>query len=199
MNQGSENQRSGKEKAAAWISGRPLVSVAAAASVAFFLGVGAGTSDASDQGIATSETAYSSTDAIEDKLDMAEQDLEDSLDAVADLRSEKRALQKRLSTKSRSLRQARRSLSDTRSQLSQTRNELSQAQNETQSPSPAAEDPQPSGSSGGSGSECDPNYSGTCVPNVSYDLNCDDIAGSVTVVGSDPHGFDGDGDGSGCE
>lgn len=48
-------------------------------------------------------------------------------------------------------------------------------------------------------SECDPNYSGTCVPQVSYDLNCDDIGGSVTVVGSDPHGFDGDGDGSGCE
>lgn len=41
----------------------------------------------------------------------------------------------------------------------------------------------------------------TCVPQVSYDLNCDDIAGSLTVVGSDPHGFDGDGDGdgSGCE
>lgn len=50
-----------------------------------------------------------------------------------------------------------------------------------------------------SGSDCDPNYSGTCVPQVSYDLNCDDIGGSVTVVGSDPHGFDGDGDGSGCE
>ncbi len=48
-------------------------------------------------------------------------------------------------------------------------------------------------------SRCDPNYSGTCVPQVAYDLNCDDIAGSVTVVGSDPHGFDGDGDGSGCE
>jgi hypothetical protein len=48
-------------------------------------------------------------------------------------------------------------------------------------------------------SGCDPNYSGACVPQVSYDLNCDDIGGSVTVIGSDPHGFDGDGDGYGCE
>lgn len=63
-------------------------------------------------------------------------------------------------------------------------------------PQPIVEEPEPPVDSG---SACDPNYSGTCVPQVSYDLNCDDIAGSVTVVGSDPHGFDGDGDGSGCE
>ena len=47
-------------------------------------------------------------------------------------------------------------------------------------------------------SNCDPNYSG-CVPNVSYDLDCPDIGYSVTVYGSDPHGFDADGDGYGCE
>lgn len=48
-------------------------------------------------------------------------------------------------------------------------------------------------------SNCDPNYSGACVPNVPYDLDCADINGPVYVVGRDPHGFDGDGDGVGCE
>jgi hypothetical protein len=47
-------------------------------------------------------------------------------------------------------------------------------------------------------SNCDPNYN-PCVPNVSYDLDCADIGFSVTVVGSDPHRFDRDGDGYGCE
>ncbi len=48
-------------------------------------------------------------------------------------------------------------------------------------------------------SNCDPNYRGACVPNVPYDLDCADIDGPVYVVGRDPHGFDGDGDGVGCE
>ena len=61
-------------------------------------------------------------------------------------------------------------------------------------PTPAPQQtPQPSSSN------CDPNYSGGCVPNVSYDLNCSDISFSVRVVGSDPHGFDRDGDSYGCE
>lgn len=48
-------------------------------------------------------------------------------------------------------------------------------------------------------SSCDPNYT-PCVPNVSYDLDCADIGHSVTVVGYDKHGFDGnDNDGQGCE
>lgn len=47
-------------------------------------------------------------------------------------------------------------------------------------------------------SNCDPNYS-PCVPNVSYDLDCPDIGFSVTVIGSDPHRFDADHDGHGCE
>jgi hypothetical protein len=34
---------------------------------------------------------------------------------------------------------------------------------------------------------------------VPYDLDCADIDGPVIVVGRDPHGFDGDGDGVGCE
>jgi len=46
---------------------------------------------------------------------------------------------------------------------------------------------------------CDPNYT-PCVPNVSYDLDCPDIGFSVTVIGYDHHGFDGnDNDGYGCE
>lgn len=31
------------------------------------------------------------------------------------------------------------------------------------------------------------------------DLDCRDIAGSVAITGADPHGFDGDNDGMGCE
>lgn len=46
--------------------------------------------------------------------------------------------------------------------------------------------------------KCDSNYSG-CVPIVSYDLDCPDIGFRVIVYGSDKHGFDGDGDGVGCE
>ena len=45
---------------------------------------------------------------------------------------------------------------------------------------------------------CDQNYSG-CVPVVSYDLDCGDIGHSVTVYGNDPHRFDRDRDGYGCE
>jgi endonuclease YncB( thermonuclease family) len=47
--------------------------------------------------------------------------------------------------------------------------------------------------------KCDPNYGGTCVPVVSYDLDCADISGPVRVLGVDVHRFDGDGDGRGCE
>lgn len=58
----------------------------------------------------------------------------------------------------------------------------------------------PQGPGNGYGAEgCDPNYAGGCVPIVSYDLDCADIGQSVTVVGYDVHGFDGDGDGYGCE
>ncbi len=46
--------------------------------------------------------------------------------------------------------------------------------------------------------DCDSNYS-PCVPNVSYDLDCGDIGFTVTVIGTDRHRFDRDGDGYGCE
>ncbi len=59
--------------------------------------------------------------------------------------------------------------------------------------------PQPKPAPTQAASNCDPNYS-PCVPNVSYDLDCSDIRFKVTVIGSDPHGFDGnDNDGLGCE
>lgn len=59
--------------------------------------------------------------------------------------------------------------------------------------------PQPASVRPSSGvSACDPNYSG-CVPDVPYDLDCSDVSGPVYVRGSDPNGFDGDGDGIGCE
>jgi hypothetical protein len=67
------------------------------------------------------------------------------------------------------------------------------------SPAPApapAPVPAPAPAPGGA---CDPNYAGSCVPIVSYDLDCDDIGHRVTVVGVDIHHFDSDGDGIGCE
>lgn len=61
----------------------------------------------------------------------------------------------------------------------------------------------PSSTGGGTAatpSNCDPNYSGFCVPNVPYDLDCADIQHVVYVIGYDRHGFDGnDNDGIGCE
>jgi hypothetical protein len=47
--------------------------------------------------------------------------------------------------------------------------------------------------------KCDPNYTGYCVPNVSYDLNCSDIKHRVKVVGYDDDHFDADHDRIGCE
>jgi hypothetical protein len=49
------------------------------------------------------------------------------------------------------------------------------------------------------GRTCDENYSGACVPTTNYDLDCADIGATVYVEGSDPHGFDADGDRYGCE
>jgi len=52
-------------------------------------------------------------------------------------------------------------------------------------------------------SGCDPNYAGGCVPPYPPDVNCSTIRAlgiaPVTVIGSDPHGLDGDGDRLGCE
>jgi hypothetical protein len=47
---------------------------------------------------------------------------------------------------------------------------------------------------------CDPSYPGVCIPPGPPDLDCPQIAfRRFTVVGADPHRFDADGDGVGCE
>ena len=56
------------------------------------------------------------------------------------------------------------------------------------------------------GSDCDPNYSGPCVP-VDTDVDCASgsgnspsyVDGPVTVVGDDIYGLDNNNDGVGCE
>ncbi len=67
----------------------------------------------------------------------------------------------------------------------------------------AQTDPPPAeaqGFSSESESGCDPNYEGACVPDVPYDVNCDEIDGTdVAVVGEDVNGLDRDGDGVACE
>jgi hypothetical protein len=47
---------------------------------------------------------------------------------------------------------------------------------------------------------CDPSYPAVCIPPYPPDLDCDEIIyTNFMVVGSDPHGFDKDNDGIGCE
>lgn len=47
---------------------------------------------------------------------------------------------------------------------------------------------------------CDPSYPDVCIPPFPPDLDCGQIgARRFTVLPPDPHGFDGDGDGVGCE
>jgi hypothetical protein len=54
--------------------------------------------------------------------------------------------------------------------------------------------------SGGGRSNCDPSYPGVCIPPFPPDLDCGEIPyRRFAVVGSDPHGFDRDNDGIGCE
>lgn len=57
----------------------------------------------------------------------------------------------------------------------------------TEAPAPQAEN-------------CDPSYPDFCIPPPPPDLDCADVQGdNFRVQGSDPHGFDADGDGVGCE
>jgi micrococcal nuclease len=47
---------------------------------------------------------------------------------------------------------------------------------------------------------CDPSYPDVCIPPPPPDLDCADVPHTgFRVVGADPHRFDGDGDGVGCE
>jgi hypothetical protein len=49
-------------------------------------------------------------------------------------------------------------------------------------------------------SNCDASYPGVCIPPYPPDLNCGDVSfRRFAVVPPDPHGFDGDNDGIGCE
>jgi micrococcal nuclease len=53
---------------------------------------------------------------------------------------------------------------------------------------------------GGSAGNCDPSYPGVCIPPPPPDLDCGDIPyRRFTVLPPDPHRFDGDQDGIGCE
>jgi hypothetical protein len=50
------------------------------------------------------------------------------------------------------------------------------------------------------GGSCDPAYPGVCIPPAPPDLDCGDIAARrFTVLPPDPHRFDADSDGIGCE
>jgi micrococcal nuclease len=51
---------------------------------------------------------------------------------------------------------------------------------------------------GGAGSGCASGYT-PCVPPYPPDLDCADVDGPVRITGDDPHGFDADGDGFGCD
>lgn len=57
------------------------------------------------------------------------------------------------------------------------------------------------GGSGGGGGNCDKaSYPGVCIPPYPPDLDCADVGfTNFKVVPPDPHGFDGDTDGVGCE
>ncbi len=47
---------------------------------------------------------------------------------------------------------------------------------------------------------CDPSYPDICITPYPVDLDCDEISHSnFRVIGNDPHGFDADKDGIGCE
>ncbi len=58
--------------------------------------------------------------------------------------------------------------------------------------------PQTTQSSQVTQSDCDPNYSGVCIPVDSHDLDCSDFSRSFKVVGLDHHQLDRNGDGIAC-
>lgn len=48
--------------------------------------------------------------------------------------------------------------------------------------------------------KCDPSYPDICIASPPPDLDCGDVPyNDIKVVGNDPHGFDREGDGIGCE
>jgi micrococcal nuclease len=68
----------------------------------------------------------------------------------------------------------------------------------TQTPQPI--EPTPSQAPTATASNCDPSYPTVCIPPPPPDLDCGQIGyRRFTVLPPDPHGFDGDNDGVGCE
>jgi endonuclease YncB( thermonuclease family) len=60
--------------------------------------------------------------------------------------------------------------------------------------------PEPMDTGGGGGGNCDPSYPDVCIPPYPPDLDCADVSfTNFEVKPPDPHGFDGDFDGVGCE
>ena len=56
------------------------------------------------------------------------------------------------------------------------------------------------GNIGGEPPSCDPSYPDVCIPVYPPDLDCGEISyKNFKVLQPDPHGFDGDQDGIGCE
>jgi hypothetical protein len=65
---------------------------------------------------------------------------------------------------------------------------------------PMVPPPRPSTTTTTTTPACHPSYPDFCIPPPPPDLNCDDIkANNFTVLSPDPHGFDGNNDGVGCE
>ena len=65
---------------------------------------------------------------------------------------------------------------------------------------PPAAEPAPPPAPPPAQGNCDPSYPTVCIPPAPPDLNCGDITfRRFTVLPPDPHGFDGDSDGVGCE
>ncbi len=68
----------------------------------------------------------------------------------------------------------------------------------TAAPQPAPTTPAPVAAVAAVG--CDPSYPGVCIPPGPPDLDCADVSyRRFSVVGADPHRFDADNDGIGCE
>jgi len=64
-------------------------------------------------------------------------------------------------------------------------------------PAPASPSPTPGPTPDGG---CDPAYPGVCIPPPPPDLDCGEVTSrNFVVLAPDPHRFDGDGDGVGCE
>jgi micrococcal nuclease len=61
----------------------------------------------------------------------------------------------------------------------------------------ACDNPEPTQTTEPAGN-CAPGYD-PCVPQYPPDVDCSDVDGPITVTGSDPHGLDGNDDGTGCE